>query len=139
VDLDNYLLVGADASGLELRMLAHYMRDEDYVREVCEGDIHTKNQTAAGLQTRPQAKTFIYAFLYGAGPAKIGAIVGGGETEGRKLITSFLDNTPSLKNFERKLQSYQRKGLFQVLMVGNYRFAPHTQHSTRYSRVLVRS
>jgi DNA polymerase I-like protein with 3'-5' exonuclease and polymerase domains len=109
VDLDNYL-VGADASGLELRMLAHYMKDEDYVREVCEGDIHTKNQEAAGLQTRPQAKTFIYAFLYGAGPAKIGAIVGGGENEGRKLITSFLDNTPSLKALREKVARISEKG-----------------------------
>jgi DNA polymerase I-like protein with 3'-5' exonuclease and polymerase domains len=109
VDLDNYL-VGADASGLELRMLAHYMKDEDYVREVCQGDIHTKNQQAAGLQTRPQAKTFIYAFLYGAGPAKIGAIVGGGEKEGRKLIASFLDNTPSLKAMREKVARLSEKG-----------------------------
>ena len=110
VDLDNYLLVGADASGLELRMLAHYMKDEDYVREVCEGDIHTKNQQAAGLQTRPQAKTFIYAFLYGAGPAKIGAIVGGGEAEGSRLLTSFLDNTPSIEKLRKKVAKLSAQG-----------------------------
>jgi len=110
VDLDNYLLVGADASGLELRMLAHYMKDEDYVREVCEGDIHTKNQNAAGLQTRPQAKTFIYAFLYGAGPAKIGSIVGGGRQEGQELIKSFLDNTPALKTLRTKVERLAEKG-----------------------------
>jgi DNA polymerase I-like protein with 3'-5' exonuclease and polymerase domains len=104
------LLVGADASGLELRMLAHYMKDQDYVREVCEGDIHTKNQNAAGLQTRPQAKTFIYAFLYGAGPAKIGSIVGGGEQEGKKLIKSFLDNTPTLKALRAKIEGLAEKG-----------------------------
>jgi len=115
VDLDNYLLVGADASGLELRMLAHYMRDEDYVREVCEGDIHTKNQQAAGLQTRPQAKTFIYAFLYGAGPAKIGAIVGGGENEGSKLTASFLDNTPSLKELRKTVAGIAAKGSIKGL------------------------
>jgi len=110
VDLDNYLLVGADASGLELRMLAHYMKDQEYVREVCEGDIHTKNQTAAGLFTRPQAKTFIYAFLYGAGPAKIGSIVGGGYKEGQDLIKSFLDNTPSLKALRAKVERLAEKG-----------------------------
>lgn len=110
VDLDNYLLVGADASGLELRMLAHYMKDQEYVKEVCEGDIHTKNQNAAGLQTRPQAKTFIYAFLYGAGPAKIGSIVGGGKQEGQKLIKSFLDNTPSLKALRTKVERMAEKG-----------------------------
>ena len=110
VDLDNYLLVGADASGLELRMLAHYMRDDDYVQEVCEGDIHTKNQEAAGLATRPQAKTFIYAFLYGAGPAKIGAIVGGGEAEGSRLLTSFLDNTPSIEKLRKKVAKLSAQG-----------------------------
>ena len=76
------VLVGCDASGLELRMLAHYMRDEQYAKEIVEGDIHTKNQLAAGLSTRAQAKTFIYALLYGAGPAKIGKIVGGSAADG---------------------------------------------------------
>jgi DNA polymerase I-like protein with 3'-5' exonuclease and polymerase domains len=107
---EGYSLVGADASGLELRMLAHYMKDADYVREVCEGDIHTKNQNAAGLQTRPQAKTFIYAFLYGAGPAKIGSIVGGGRQEGEQLIGSFLDNTPALKALRSKVERMAEKG-----------------------------
>ena len=52
-------LVGIDASGLELRMLAHYMDDPEYTREVVEGDVHTKNQLAAGLPSRNNAKTFI--------------------------------------------------------------------------------
>ena len=62
-------MVGIDASGLELRMLAHYMQDADYVKAVCEGksadktDVHSLNQKAAGLATRDQAKTFIYAYL----------------------------------------------------------------------------
>ena len=70
-------LIGIDASGLELRMLAHYMNDKDYTKEVVDGDIHSVNQLVAGLQSRDQAKTFIYAFIYGAGDAKIGLIVGG--------------------------------------------------------------
>ncbi len=86
-----YKLVGIDASGLELRMLAHYMKDDAYIYEVTQGDIHTANQKAAGLETRSQAKTFIYAFLYGAGAAKIGKVVGAGAREGQKLINSFLE------------------------------------------------
>jgi len=107
---EGYKLVGADASGLELRMLAHYMKDKDYVKEVIEGDIHTKNQIAAGLQTRTQAKVFIYSFLYGAGPSKIGSIVGGGAREGEALIKSFLDNTPALKELRAKVERMAEKG-----------------------------
>lgn len=105
-----FKLVGADASGLELRMLAHYMKDNDYVNEVVSGDVHTKNQKAAGLETRAQAKTFIYALLYGAGPAKIGKISGGGAKEGQKLIDSFLRNTPSLRSLREKVERLATKG-----------------------------
>ena len=110
------VLVGCDASGLELRMLAHYMKDEDYVKTVVEGsskdgtDVHTKNQKAAGLQTRDQAKTFIYAFLYGAGPSKIGSIVGGGAKDGERLISSFLKATPSLQRLRDTVGKYAGKG-----------------------------
>jgi len=103
-------LVGADAASLELRMLAHYMKDEQYAREIVEGDIHTKNQTAAGLQTRAQAKTFIYALLYGAGPTKIGKIVGGSAKEGQELISNFLRNTPALKHLREKVERLSEKG-----------------------------
>ena len=109
-------LVGIDASGLELRMLAHYMNDDAYTNEVVSGDIHTANQTAAGLQTRNQAKTFIYAFLYGAGSAKIGSVVGGSAKEGQKLIDSFLRNTPKLKRLrERVADAYAKRGRLQGL------------------------
>jgi DNA polymerase-1 len=113
---DGNVLVGCDASGLELRMLAHYMKDKDYVKTVVEGsskdgtDVHTKNQKAAGLQTRDQAKTFIYAFLYGAGPAKIGSIVGGGAKDGERLINSFLKATPSLQRLRDTVAKYAGKG-----------------------------
>jgi DNA polymerase I-like protein with 3'-5' exonuclease and polymerase domains len=110
------VLVGCDASGLELRMLAHYMKDDEYVKTVTEGsskegtDVHTQNQKAAGLQTRDQAKTFIYAFLYGAGPAKIGSIVGGNAKAGQKLIDSFLANTPALQRLRNTVSRYASKG-----------------------------
>jgi DNA polymerase I-like protein with 3'-5' exonuclease and polymerase domains len=104
-------LVGIDAAGLELRMLAHYMDDNEYTTEVVSGDIHTANQKAAGLETRNQAKTFIYAFLYGAGATKIGSVVGGSAKEGQSLIDSFLRNTPKLKALREKVaRVYSTKG-----------------------------
>ena len=110
------VLVGADASGLELRMLAHYMKDEAYVKTVCEGsskdgtDVHTVNQHAAGLSTRDQAKTFIYAFLYGAGDAKIGSIVGGSARDGERLKSRFLKASPALQRLRDKVVHYASKG-----------------------------
>ena len=110
------VLVGCDASGLELRMLAHYMKDNDYVRTVCEGsskdgtDVHTVNQRAAGLATRDNAKTFIYAYLYGAGDAKIGSIVGGSAKDGSKLKAKFLSSIPSLSRLLDRVKRQAAKG-----------------------------
>ncbi len=112
---DGRVLVGADASGLELRMLAHYMDDESYTNEILSGDIHTANQTAAGLDTRDQAKTFIYAFLYGAGDAKIGSVVGGSAAQGKKLKTEFLENTPALAKLRSKVMNDAESGFLTGL------------------------
>jgi DNA polymerase-1 len=90
-------IVGTDASGLELRCLAHLMNDANFTDEVLTGDIHTANMKMAGLTDRDQAKTFIYAFMYGAGANKIGKIVGKGAKEGQQLIDRFLSNMPALK------------------------------------------
>lgn len=96
---DPWIQVGVDASGLELRCLGHFMYRYDegeYVETILTGDIHTKNQMAAGLPTRDNAKTFIYGFLYGAGAAKIGQIVGGTAEDGKRLIKNFLEQTPAI-------------------------------------------
>lgn len=110
-----YKLVGCDASGLELRCLAHYMNDPAYSEAIINGDnklgtdIHTLNQKAAGLPTRNDAKTFIYAFLYGAGDAKIGSIVGGTSKEGKALKEKFLAATPALKALKERVSRAVQK------------------------------
>lgn len=105
------MLVGCDAKGLELRCLAHYMAQYDdgaYTKTLLEGDIHSENQKAAGLPTRDDAKTFIYAFLYGAGDEKLGSIVGGGVREGKRLRGRFLKKLPALRRVQE-----EAKGLAQ--------------------------
>ena len=112
---DGYNLVGCDASGLELRMLAHYLAGFDggqYANELLTGDIHTVNQTAAGLENRNQAKTFIYAFLYGAGDAKIGEIVGGSAREGKLLKRKFLASLPALNGLKEAVEQRVKRGGF---------------------------
>lgn len=93
------ILVGADASGLELRCLAHYMARWDngeYADRILNGDIHTANQKAAGLPTRSMAKNFIYALIYGAGTPKIGAIIGGDARDGSILKKRFFKSFPAI-------------------------------------------
>lgn len=107
---EGYKLVGIDASGLELRMLAHYMNDAKYTNEILSGDIHTANMLAAGLTERNQAKTFIYAYLYGAGDEKIGSIVGGGRKKGKQLKDSFLKATPALADLKANVAESAAKG-----------------------------
>ncbi len=108
-------LVGIDASGLELRMLAHYMNDEDYTNEILTGDIHTTNQNLAGLESRNQAKTFIYALLYGAGDAKLGSVAKQGKARGRELRNKFLDSLPSFKHLVQRVQRESKKGFLKGL------------------------
>ena len=108
-----FKLVGCDAAGLELRMLAHYLALFDggqYAQTVVTGDVHTLNQKAAGLETRDQAKTFIYAFLYGAGDAKIGEIVGGSAAEGQMLKRKFLSNLPALRKLQNAIKQKVEQG-----------------------------
>jgi DNA polymerase-1 len=100
-------LLDTDAAGLELRVLAHYMNDDKFTKEVLEGDVHTANQRMAGLDTRDQAKTFIYALLYGAGDAKIGAVVNGSAKDGAELRSRFMSNMPAYK---RLSEAVIRKG-----------------------------
>ena len=104
---DGSKLLDTDAAGLELRVLAHYMNDDKFTKEVLEGDVHTANQKMAGLDNRDQAKTFIYALLYGAGDAKIGAVVNGSAKDGAELRARFMANMPAYK---RLSEAVIRKG-----------------------------
>jgi len=126
-----YKLVGVDASGLELRMLAHYMNDKDYTHEVVNGDIHTTNQIAAGLASRDESKTFIYAFIYGAGSKKIGSIIGGSERDGERIKEKFLRATPSLRSLREKVERIASRrwvrGLDQRKIIIRY---PHAALNT---------
>ena len=112
---EGYKLLGIDASGLELRMLAHYMNDEEYIDEVINGDIHKTNQELAGLESRDKAKTFIYALIYGAGDEKLGTVVGGKREDGKRLRKRFLTNLPSLETLTNRVREASRRGFLKGL------------------------
>ena len=97
------------------------------------GDIHTANQERAGLSSRSQSKTFIYAFLYGAGAAKIGSIVEGSAKDGQELIDNFLEATPALQEARHRVTlTAERSGIIRgldgrMLWIRSPHAAPNTQ------------
>uniref|UniRef100_A0AAU6W4D2 DNA polymerase I n=1 Tax=Pseudomonas phage Lepni01 TaxID=3138536 RepID=A0AAU6W4D2_9VIRU len=119
---ENAVQLGTDASGLELRCLGHFGAPFDegsYAETVLNGDIHWVNAIAAGIAPpglvrdktnhehdayRDTAKTFIYAFLYGAGDGLVGSFVGGGKKEGKALKKAFMENTPAISGLRGALE-----------------------------------
>ena len=131
-----WVQIGCDASGLELRCLAHYMARYDggaYAKIILEGDIHTENQKAAGLETRNQAKRFIYAFLYGAGDVKLGSIIHEDASEavqkkiGAAIKAKFFKKIPAVKNLVTDVQAAAKRGWLKGL--DGRRLKVRSQHS----------
>ena len=103
------VLVGTDLSGIELRCLAHYMQDDNYTKEILDGDIHQTNADSAGVD-RPTAKTMIYALLYGCGINKLASILNTNVAQAQTTLDKFYKNTPKLKKLILKVQRIASKG-----------------------------
>ena len=110
VPSNDYRICGMDAQGLELRMLAHYMQDDAYAEEVVNGDPHTVTMQALDIDDRALAKTFIYAFLYGASPSKLGSILNLSQSQGGVIRQRFLNNMPSLQNLLARVEQVADRG-----------------------------
>ena len=109
VDSGN-VLVGTDLAGIELRCFAHYLNDDDYTNEVVNGDVHTRNQHAFGVDSRDLAKTILYATLYGASAGKVGRIIGKGDKDGKQIIDNFCKAVPAYKRLKEKVERLAEKG-----------------------------
>lgn len=104
------LLVGVDAESIQLRILAHYMNDKRFTQSLLSGkkedktDPHSMNKEALGsvCQTRDDAKTFIYAWLLGAGFVKVSQILKCTVEEASIANENFLQFYPGLKELKEE-------------------------------------
>ena len=119
---DGVYLVGTDADGIQLRILAHYLKNDAYVHAIVSGrkedqtDIHNLNLRALGLNNleRDDAKTFIYAWLLGAGTGKVASILRCNQPTARTAVKSFLANTEGLTELKRgRIVRDARRGFFE--------------------------
>ena len=98
------VVVGADSSGNQLRGLCHYVRNSDFTREVIFGDQHQRNADILGCD-RPTAKSYLYAYLFGAGDAKLGSVLTGkpNPSVGKKSKDNFAKGIKGLGELREKL------------------------------------
>ncbi len=134
-DPEKYCLVGSDASSLELRCFAHYLQNQTFTDQVVDGDIHTYNQKIIGLKDRPTAKTWVYAFIYGAGDAKLGKIVGGSVEAGLNSRKRFTNKVSGMKTLTTSLvkilQKRKRKyGEYQLIALDKRILLARSIHSS---------
>lgn len=116
-------LVGVDASGLELRCLAHYLHKFDggkFAEIVLNGDIHTENQKALGCETRDQAKTAIYAMIYGCSPRKLAKILGRKESEGDAILNKYFRTFPQVRELIEYIKQFAKSHGYVVGLDGRH-------------------
>ena len=116
VDEKNWL-VGTDATGIQLRILAHHINSPEYTNEVIEGDIHTKHMASLGssCKERDHAKTFIYAWLLGAGNKKVASILHCSYNKAVEAQKLFLKKIPGLKKLKQRASIATKRGFYRGL------------------------
>jgi len=116
---------------LELRVLGHYLNvydNGDFSKKLLEDDIHTINQKATGLSSRNKAKTFIYAFIYGAGNDKLGEILEVNNDEAKRVRHKFEASLPALKTLTTSARHKFKTSGFVKGLDGR-KLLPRAEHS----------
>lgn len=143
-DPKNRCIVGVDLSGIQLRAFAHYANNKEYMEQILSGDIHSFNRSVldkictdfkrqnpnvhiAYLEANDKgrrnfAKTFIYAYLFGAGNVKVGNILGfPAEIQskaGKFVKDSFVTHITGLEDFKKEIKNNVRNRGFMTALDG---------------------
>lgn len=119
---DGSFLVGVDAESIQLRVLAHYINDDTFTQSLLTGkkedgtDPHSLNAKALGpiCASRNHAKTFIYAWLLGAGIGKVAQILECSYGDAQQAVSNFIEFYPGLKKVKQEqIPEDAARGRFQ--------------------------
>jgi DNA polymerase-1 len=138
-----HLLVSADYSQIELRILAHYSGDEALLESFQKGeDVHRR--TAAeifGVQPskvtadqRRQAKTINFGIIYGMGPYRLARDLGIAQKIARQAIQRYFERYQGVKSYTEGMPKLGREQGFVTTLFQRKRFLPDLQSRNRNVR-----
>jgi len=102
-------IISADGASYQARIMAHFTKDKEFIKEITIGDIHQKNADAIGC-SRAEAKPFFFAWAFGAGGRKLASILGIPESAGNKAKNKFLNRWPTLRDLTKRSQVAAQRG-----------------------------
>jgi DNA polymerase-1 len=102
---DDFVLVGIDAKGVQLRILAHYLNHPPFTEAILSADPHTANAEMMGLPGRAIAKTITYAIVMGAGDQRIANESKTTLPEAKENKTKFFSMVPGLADLIKRLKA----------------------------------
>jgi len=129
---NGFRLIGCDASGLELRCLAHYLGAFDegsFAKQLLNGDIHAYNQKQIGLPSRDLAKRVIYGIIYGIGDTRLGSVIGKSSNEGKRIKAKLFEALPALKRLRDNVIIAVRNKKY-LLGLDKRKLIPRSEHSS---------
>lgn len=101
---EDFTLVGIDAKGVQLRVLANYIDVPAFTENILSEDPHTANMKTFGLPSRRLTKTITYATLMGAGDTRISNEAKVSMAEAKAGKEAFFKAVPSLPGLISRLQ-----------------------------------
>ena len=116
------VMVGADLSGIELRMLAHYLgkHSPEFGDTLLNGDIHQVNADRVGVSRRA-IKTITYAWCYGAGDEKIGHSFdpqlssAQAKKKGKEIRAAFVKAIPGMSQLLADISAAAQRGYVKAI------------------------
>lgn len=131
-DRERYSLVGIDAKGIQLRILAHYLLDDEFNKAILSEDPHTYNQNTWGLGSRATAKTILYAIVMGAGDGRVASEAGISFADAKATKKQLFSRVPGFPKLIGRLKTeWERTGRIRlcdgtpILVPMDYRVIPY--------------